>query len=183
MVAWSCLKTLFRTNNLQKYVVAQRGPQSPDILGHRFMSEHRTMTITPSRWQWHKFKDLLHYYLMVGLIPVGLIVFYANVFIGPAQLAEIPEGYVPKHWEYHQHPITRFFARYVTRNPQQEYEKFLHFVYEEQEKKQLRILEKEIKRKMAERHDYQAYYYRPVTGKYSRVAKESADKIEELTGN
>jgi NADH dehydrogenase (ubiquinone) 1 beta subcomplex subunit 5 len=58
------------------------------------------MPLTPSRWQWHIFKDMAHYYFMVGLIPVGLIVFYANVFIGPAKLAEIPEGYEPKHWEY-----------------------------------------------------------------------------------
>jgi NADH dehydrogenase (ubiquinone) 1 beta subcomplex subunit 5 len=59
------------------------------------------MPITPSRWQWHKFKDMVHYYIMVGLIPVSAAVVYANVFVGPAQLAEIPEGYVPKHWEYY----------------------------------------------------------------------------------
>jgi NADH dehydrogenase (ubiquinone) 1 beta subcomplex subunit 5 len=61
----------------------------------------RYFPLTPSRWQWHKFKDMAHFYFMVGLIPVGLIVFYANVFIGPAKLAEIPEDYEPKHWEYY----------------------------------------------------------------------------------
>lgn len=71
------------------------------------------------RWQWHKFKDMLHYYAMVGLIPVSAIIFYTNVFIGPAQLEPIPEGYVPKHWEYHRHPITRFISRYIHNNPQQ----------------------------------------------------------------
>lgn len=71
------------------------------------------------RWQWHKFKDMFHYYLMVGLIPVGAIIFYTNVFIGPAQLTPIPEGYEPKHWEYHRHPITRFIARYIHSSPQQ----------------------------------------------------------------
>lgn len=62
---------------------------------------HKTMYITPSRFQWHKFKDLTHFYLMLGIIPAAAVVFYSNLFIGPAQLTEIPEGYTPKHWEYH----------------------------------------------------------------------------------
>lgn len=57
--------------------------------------------IQPSRWQYEKFKDLLHFYLLVGAIPFGLISLYANVFIGPAQLAPIPEGYVPQEHEYY----------------------------------------------------------------------------------
>lgn len=63
---------------------------------------HRdTFYVTPSRFQWNKFKDMLHFYVMLGVIPITAIVFYTNVFIGPAQLTEIPEGYTPKHWEYH----------------------------------------------------------------------------------
>lgn len=58
------------------------------------------LTIEVSRWQYRKFKDLLHLYAMVGIIPCTIIIFYVNVFIGPAKLAEIPEGYTPKHWEY-----------------------------------------------------------------------------------
>jgi len=61
---------------------------------------HHHMTIKPSRFQWDKFKDLMHFYVMLGVIPVTALVLYANIFVGPAQLAEIPEGYVPKHWEY-----------------------------------------------------------------------------------
>lgn len=57
--------------------------------------------IQPSRWQWNKFKDLFHFYVMLGAIPAGLVIFYSNVFIGPATLSEIPEDYVPKHWEYY----------------------------------------------------------------------------------
>lgn len=59
------------------------------------------MAIRPSRYQWNKFKDMVHFYLMAGLIPVTAIIFCCNVFIGPAQLQPIPEDYVPKHWEYH----------------------------------------------------------------------------------
>lgn len=67
------------------------------------MSDHgpRNFVIVPSRFQWDKFKDLLHFFTMLGLIPVTAVVFYVNVFIGPARLTPIPDGYVPKHWEYH----------------------------------------------------------------------------------
>lgn len=67
------------------------------------MSGHgpRIFPLQPSRWQWTKFKDLVHYYVMIGLIPVTAIILYANIFTGPATLTEIPEGYTPKHWEYH----------------------------------------------------------------------------------
>jgi NADH dehydrogenase (ubiquinone) 1 beta subcomplex subunit 5 len=114
------------------------------------------MFVTPSRFQWNKTKDLAHFYTLLGAIPVGLIVFYCNVFIGPATLTPTPENYTPKHWEYHrvykywlfvcycyfkalnlQHPITRFIARYLLASPQQEYEKVMHTLYEEEEKRQL----------------------------------------------
>ncbi|KAL1123601.1 hypothetical protein AAG570_002677 [Ranatra chinensis] len=140
------------------------------------------MPILPSRWQYKKFKDLLHFYTLVGLIPVGAIIFYANVFIGPATLEEIPEGYTPKHWEYYKSPITRFMARYIYTSPQQEYEKYLHQLYEEDEKMKMRKLEKDIKTKMQERKDYQAFYYVPITGKYARISKKDAEAVGEITG-
>lgn len=61
----------------------------------------KLMDVQPSRFQWLKFKDLLHFYFMVGVIPCAALLMYVNTFIGPAQLTEIPEGYEPKHWEYH----------------------------------------------------------------------------------
>lgn len=61
----------------------------------------REFVITPSRFQWDKFKDTLHFFVMLGVIPITAIVLYVNVFIGPATLTPIPEGYTPKHWEYH----------------------------------------------------------------------------------
>lgn len=68
----------------------------------RNMSGHHLMSIKETRWQWTKFKDLIHYYVLVGVIPLTLLVTYINVFVGPAKLAPIPEGYRPKHWEYYQ---------------------------------------------------------------------------------
>ncbi|KXJ68957.1 NADH dehydrogenase [ubiquinone] 1 beta subcomplex subunit 5, mitochondrial [Aedes albopictus] len=155
------------------------------LVQSRSMAGHgpKMFTITPSRFQWHKFKDMFHMYIMVGLIPVLAVVFYANVFVGPAQLTECPADYEPKHWEYHKHPITRFIARYMLNNPQQDYEKMLHHLYEENEKSQMLALEAKIRAKMAERHDYQSYYYRPAIGKYHRVAKEAADHLESIRGD
>ncbi|EEZ97690.1 NADH dehydrogenase [ubiquinone] 1 beta subcomplex subunit 5, mitochondrial [Tribolium castaneum] len=148
----------------------------------RPMSDHRVLPIQPSRWQWTKFKDLFHFYIMLGVIPLGLITAYANVFIGPATLSEIPEGYTPKYWEYYKSPITRFFARYVMTSPQQDYEKYLAYLFMENEKRQLRMLETQVKQKIAERRDYQAYYYRPVMAKYHRLQREVSDYLETIRG-
>ncbi|XP_052746816.1 NADH dehydrogenase [ubiquinone] 1 beta subcomplex subunit 5, mitochondrial-like [Bicyclus anynana] len=139
--------------------------------------DQRIFRLTPSRFQWHKFKDMFHLYAMVGLIPVGAIIFYSNVYIGPAQLTVTPPNYCPKHWEYHRHPISRFIARYIHNSPQQEYEKFLHFIDEEKQKAKLRALEKQVLSKMAERHDYKSYYYRPVYNKYIRINKKIGDSL------
>ena len=38
---------------------------------------------------------------MLGAIPLGLGVVAINVFVGPAKLAPIPEGYDPKPHEYY----------------------------------------------------------------------------------
>lgn len=144
---------------------------------------HKTMVIQPSRWQWHKFKDLFHYYFMVGAIPVAAILFYANVFIGPATLAPIPENYEPKHWEYYKHPVTRFLARYVYPSPQEDYEKFLHFLYEEDEKRKMRKVNQQVLEKMKTRSDYQAFYYRPITSKYHVKSREVFESFESVQGN
>jgi NADH dehydrogenase (ubiquinone) 1 beta subcomplex subunit 5 len=74
-------------------------------------------------------------------------------------------------------------ARYIYNSPQQEYEKFCHMAAEEDEKIAIRKLEVKIREKMAERNDFQAYYYRPGIAKYHRVAKKAADDLESLEGD
>lgn len=76
----------------------------------RNMSGHHNMAIKPSRWQWNRFKDFFHFYLMLGLIPSTLLVLYVNLFIGPAKLAEIPEGYIPEPYEYHSVSASNIFS-------------------------------------------------------------------------
>ncbi|KAL3276491.1 hypothetical protein HHI36_011871 [Cryptolaemus montrouzieri] len=149
----------------------------------RNMSEHRMFPISPSRFSWNKFKDLVHFYILVGIIPCAVVITYCNVFIGPATLSEIPPDYTPKHWEYERHPITRFLAKYVTANLQQEYEKYLAHIFMEDEKRRLKELEKQIKEKMKQRDDYQAYYYRPILAKYHRQTKENADYVDSIRGD
>ncbi|XP_055690300.1 NADH dehydrogenase [ubiquinone] 1 beta subcomplex subunit 5, mitochondrial [Lutzomyia longipalpis] len=185
MTIFSSLRGFSQINPLIPLLAAQFSRKiTQNVIQKRLMSggHDRTMFITPSRFQWHKFKDLLHFYVMLGLIPILGIVFYTNVFIGPATLTEIPEGYEPKHWEYYRHPITRFLAR-VSTPPQQEYEKYLHHIYEENEKRQVRAVEAKVKELMRERSDYQAYYYRNVIAKYTRVAKKTSKDLEEVYGN
>lgn len=68
-----------------------------------------------------------------------------------------------------QNPITRFLARYVFRPDQMEYEKYLHFIWTQQELIKCRELEAKVKSLMYDRLDYQAYYYQPFTNaKYIR---------------
>ncbi|CAF4133169.1 unnamed protein product, partial [Rotaria sp. Silwood2] len=64
-------------------------------------SSERRMQMMISEFHERKFFDLFHYYFLIGLVPTFCVVFYANVFVGQATLAEIPEGYEPRHWEYY----------------------------------------------------------------------------------
>lgn len=74
-------------------------------------------------------------------------------------------------------------ARYVYASPQQDYEKMCHMLSEEMELMALRKLEKEIREKMSERHDFQSYYYRPALAKYHRVAKKASEDLETIEGD
>ncbi|XP_075980167.1 NADH dehydrogenase (ubiquinone) SGDH subunit [Anticarsia gemmatalis] len=186
MVSWSALGRSFGINLVKNNIKVPQITNNVAFSTSKTLGAghgHKTFALQPSRWQWHKFKDMLHFYAMLGLIPVGAIIFYTNVFIGPATLTPIPAGYEPKHWEYHRHPITRFIARYIHNPPQQEYEKFMHFIDEEKQRMKLRTLEKQILKKMAERQDYQAYYYRPMVNKYLRHNKQTGDEIIERIGD
>jgi len=117
--------------------------------------------IDASRWQWHKTKDYLHLYVMVAAIPLSIITFCANIFVGPATLTPTPEGYEPEHWEYHRHPITRFLARYIYGSPQKDYEKTCFAIWEADQIRKIRILEKMVWDRMEKRVDYRYGYFTP----------------------
>jgi len=113
---------------------------------------------------------------MLGIIPAGLLILSANLFVGPAKLAEIPEGYTPQHWEYYSHPITRFIAKHWTKSYQQEYEMMIQFLYEEEYKQKLRLAEKRVKKMIAEKQDFEAYYYEPATARYQQFVRDNENK-------
>ncbi|KAL6261878.1 hypothetical protein P5V15_006962 [Pogonomyrmex californicus] len=142
----------------------------------RCMSENRTFLIEPSRFQWHKTKDYFHFYFLLGAIPMGITITLVNVFIGPATLEEIPEGYVPKEWEYLQHPIQRFLQRYIFPSPQQEYEKYLYYVYHEDQVRKVRLLERNVNLAMSANRDYRGPYFSEFYGsKYLYLYRKNLD--------
>ncbi|XP_032081809.1 NADH dehydrogenase [ubiquinone] 1 beta subcomplex subunit 5, mitochondrial [Thamnophis elegans] len=124
------------------------------IVSLRYSSDGKKMFfIRATRFYDHRFVRLMNWYFLLTGIPVLLVVAYANIFIGQAELAEIPEGYIPEHWEYHKHPISRWISRYFYNPPEKEYEKEMARLHIEMEKKKLRKLEADASHLMYERGD------------------------------
>lgn len=59
----------------------------------------------------------------------------------------------------------------------------MHVIDEERQKQKLRKLEVEIIKKMAERNDYQAYYYKPMVNKYLRINKKTGEELYDRVGD
>uniref|UniRef100_C1C3P2 NADH dehydrogenase [ubiquinone] 1 beta subcomplex subunit 5, mitochondrial n=1 Tax=Aquarana catesbeiana TaxID=8400 RepID=C1C3P2_AQUCT len=119
----------------------------------------RVFVIRPSLYHDNKFKKYLKFYILLGVIPAGICISLINIFIGPAELAEIPEGYVPEHWEYYQHPITRWLSRNVFHPVDESYERGMTILYNENEKRQLRLYEDVARASMRKKGDGPWYYY------------------------
>ncbi|XP_043483728.1 NADH dehydrogenase [ubiquinone] 1 beta subcomplex subunit 5, mitochondrial [Leptopilina heterotoma] len=139
----------------------------------------RVFRIEPTRWQWNKCKDMLHFYTALGVIPLSILTFVVYVFVGPAQLAEIPEGYVPKHWEYYKNPITRFIMKHFNESHQEVYERTMHMMYEETRRGEITGLQNRIKELIKQRKDYQEYYYIPYNAERIYEKRELNEFIEE----
>lgn len=143
------LRTLFTVKNLSR--VSKRWS------GHNNLEPH------PSNFSWMKWKDMLHLYTMVAVIPLGLFTTIVNIRANP-ELAEIPEGYEPRHWEYYKHPISRFIARYVLEHQDEEDETMLAFLDIESERIILRHITSRVSDVMGFYNDYRALYFMPYNG-------------------
>jgi len=125
---------------------------------------------------------------MLGLITIAAIITASNLFIGPAELIDIPEGYEPKHWEYYRSPITRFISRYLMESPEMVYERHMHFLREEKEAHIFARLEEKIDMLVGDigkRHDSKYWYYIPANvnaPKAGRVYHEADEATEGYRG-
>ncbi|XP_054154359.1 NADH dehydrogenase [ubiquinone] 1 beta subcomplex subunit 5, mitochondrial-like [Oppia nitens] len=167
MVVLSTLKTLTRIETISRVVKRRDARQSMVRLVHA-----GEFPMRPSVYAWRKFKDFLHFYVMLGVIPLTIFATYVSIRYGPAELAEIPEGYEPEVWEYERNPITRFFAKNIMPDKRHDYEEMVAYFNEESEKIILKKIERMVRDFMKDRSDYQSWYYRHLDAYHMRVERE-----------
>jgi len=145
----------------------------------------RTLEFVPTNFEWRKFKDHLHFYVMVGALPIITIITAVNLFIGPGELIDTPDDYEPKHWEYFKSPISQFIARHLIDSPEKMYERHMHFLAIEKEKILMRKLEKKIELLVGDagqRHDSKRWYYMPVNERPALKGRAFEEDMEKSQG-
>ena len=157
-------------------------PMTEVLIMKRWAGHAKTMPIRPSLWTWRKFKDMMHLYFSLALIPIFCVTSYCSIFIGNAELAETPEGYEPEYYEYERHPITRWFCRVWHEHPGASHERRMHKLTIENEKMILKKIENNVRNIMSARGDYKAWNYEPVYGKEVRRYRDANYRASDLAG-
>eukprot|EP00914_Ancora_sagittata_P000257 GHVO01000754.1.p1 GENE.GHVO01000754.1~~GHVO01000754.1.p1 ORF type:complete len:194 (+),score=23.99 GHVO01000754.1:28-609(+) len=146
----------------------------------RQMGGHgRTMQKYPSRFDFTLLKDHLHFYILLGVIPLGLYTTYINLTHGKPEVKEIPDGYEPEYWEYYRHPISQKLAKWFHYSPEQIYEMKMHHIKIAQDSAKMALLQRKVTSLMSQRGDYKAWYYMPIN---ERRVWKAHEKEEEVFG-
>ncbi|XP_073531063.1 NADH dehydrogenase [ubiquinone] 1 beta subcomplex subunit 5, mitochondrial isoform X2 [Phyllobates terribilis] len=167
MAAMSLLRSVAsslvsRVQPAQRGVLGRSGPGRRVLpaVPVRFESHGKKLfVVTPSTYYDKRFLKLWKFYTLLTAIPAGIAIALINIFVGPGELVEIPEDYVPEPWEYYQHPITRFLAHHVYPDYQPKYEQHMCVLHVESEKRMLRLYETAARRSMRQIGDGPWYQF------------------------
>lgn len=81
---------------------------------------------------------------MLTGIPVAVGITLVNIFTGEAELAEIPGGYIPQHWEYFRHPVSGWIAQSFFEGREKNYETAMASLQIEAERVDLWLKDPEV---------------------------------------
>ncbi|XP_052820354.1 NADH dehydrogenase [ubiquinone] 1 beta subcomplex subunit 5, mitochondrial-like, partial [Mya arenaria] len=126
--------------------------------------------MVPSRYITYRFKDDVHFYVALGVIPLFLFATYCNVVIGPAELKDTPEDYVPENHEYLKSPVSRKLCEILGPlwpSYEKQYESGLYWTYVALQKAKVREEHYRMRQLMKERQDQSNFYFVPAYDKFS----------------
>uniref|UniRef100_A0A0D9S2A2 NADH dehydrogenase [ubiquinone] 1 beta subcomplex subunit 5, mitochondrial n=1 Tax=Chlorocebus sabaeus TaxID=60711 RepID=A0A0D9S2A2_CHLSB len=99
------------------------------------------------------------FYVLLTGIPAATCRTLVKGFMREAEPAEIPEGYIPEHWESYKHPVSRWMAHSFQDHPENNYERAVTVLQIEAKKAELQLKELEVRRLMPDRGDRPWYEY------------------------
>lgn len=129
------------------------------------------MDVVPSHYITNKGKDMIHFYSLLGLIPTFIITCICNIRANP-ELADIPDGYEPRHWEYFKNPIARWIAKWI-HNPQElEYEILIGRSERKADQMLMKKLQNRVEEVMMHYGDHRSRNFRPFFAEYFRKGRD-----------